>query len=76
MLFVNEYIGNTPLPCHFQQSSLDISAVRHFIELKDLEFNSKIFKNTYGPNAKWAIALGEYDNLKKRKSVAPKQKTD
>lgn len=65
MLALDENVWDALLSGHIQQSILDVSAVIHFIEFKDLVFNLEVIKEARGLSAEWAVALGKDDNLKR-----------
>jgi hypothetical protein len=65
VLALDENVWNTLLSGHLEQSILDLSAVIHFIEFKDLVINLEVIKEALGLYAEWAVALGKDDNLKR-----------
>jgi hypothetical protein len=65
VLAFDENIWDTLLSGHIQQSILDVSAIVHFIEFKDLVINLEVIKEARGLSAEWAVALGKDDNLKR-----------
>jgi hypothetical protein len=64
VLALDENVWDTLLSGYIQQSILDVSAVIHFIEFKDLVINLEVIKEARGLSAEWAVALGKDDNLK------------
>ena len=62
---LDENVWDTLLSGHIQQSILDVSAVIHFIEFKNLVINLKVIKEARGLSAEWAVALGKDNNLKR-----------
>ena len=62
---LDENVWDTLLSGHIQQSILDVSAIIHFIEFKNLVIDLEVIKEACGLSAEWAVALGKDDNLKR-----------